>query len=101
MVTVAGTRPAAGRRNVSHRSAVHGPSYIGTGVRIPSESVSAFRRNTQCEAVGARQVVAVIGDSRNTGSIALHAKAGFAHARTMKSVGFKLGRWVDGLARVR
>jgi L-amino acid N-acyltransferase YncA len=49
----------------------------------------------RCAAVGARQVVAVIGDSRNAGSIALHAKAGYAHAGTVKAVGFKLGRWVD------
>jgi phosphinothricin acetyltransferase len=49
----------------------------------------------RCEAAGARQVVAVIGDSQNAGSIALHAKAGFEHAGTMKSVGFKLGRWID------
>lgn len=49
----------------------------------------------RCEAVGARQVVAVIGDSKNAGSIALHTKAGFKHAGTVKSVGFKLGRWVD------
>lgn len=49
----------------------------------------------RCEAAGARQVVAVIGDSRNAGSITLHAKAGFALAGTLKSVGFKLGRWVD------
>jgi phosphinothricin acetyltransferase len=48
-----------------------------------------------CAAVGARQVVAVIGDSQNAGSIALHAKAGYAHAGTVKAVGFKLGRWVD------
>jgi phosphinothricin acetyltransferase len=49
----------------------------------------------RCADAGARQVVAVIGDSRNTGSIALHAKAGFTHSGTMRSVGFKLGRWVD------
>jgi L-amino acid N-acyltransferase YncA len=49
----------------------------------------------RCTAVGARQVVAVIGDSKNAGSIALHAKAGYAHAGTVKAVGFKLGRWVD------
>ena len=49
----------------------------------------------RCEAAGARQVVAVIGDSRNAGSIALHAKAGFVHSGTMRAVGFKLGRWVD------
>ena len=49
----------------------------------------------RCAAVGARQVVAVIGDSQNAGSIGLHAKAGYAHAGTVKAVGFKLGRWVD------
>jgi phosphinothricin acetyltransferase len=49
----------------------------------------------RCAAVGARQVVAVIGDAQNAGSIALHAKAGYAHAGTVKAVGFKLGRWVD------
>jgi len=48
-----------------------------------------------CERAGARQVIAVIGDSKNAGSIALHRKAGFAHVGTMKSVGFKLNRWVD------
>jgi phosphinothricin acetyltransferase len=49
----------------------------------------------RCEAAGARQVVAVIGDSGNTGSLALHTKAGFTHSGTIRSVGFKLGRWVD------
>lgn len=47
------------------------------------------------ERTGARQVVAVIGDSQNTGSIALHRKAGFVHAGTLASIGYKLGRWVD------
>lgn len=49
----------------------------------------------RCAAAGARQVVAVIGDSANAGSISLHAKAGYSHAGTVKAVGFKLGRWVD------
>jgi L-amino acid N-acyltransferase YncA len=49
----------------------------------------------RCVERGARQLVAVIGDSHNAGSIALHRKAGFAHAGTVKAVGFKLGRWVD------
>jgi phosphinothricin acetyltransferase len=47
------------------------------------------------EQCGARQVVAVIGDSENAASIALHRKAGFSHAGTISSVGYKLGRWVD------
>jgi phosphinothricin acetyltransferase len=44
---------------------------------------------------GARQMLAVIGDSGNAGSIAVHARAGFAHAGTFRAVGLKFGRWVD------
>lgn len=49
----------------------------------------------RCEAIEARQVVAVIGDSLNAGSIGLHRKFGFSHSGTVRSAGFKLGRWVD------
>jgi phosphinothricin acetyltransferase len=48
-----------------------------------------------CTAVGARQLVAVIGDSANAASIALHARAGFAHVGTLRAVGLKFGRWLD------
>jgi phosphinothricin acetyltransferase len=54
-----------------------------------------------CEAAGARQMVAVIGDSGNAASIALHAAAGFREAGTLRSVGFKLGRWVDSVLMQR
>lgn len=49
----------------------------------------------ECEAKGYRQVIAVIGDSANLASIRLHEQAGFAMAGTLRSVGFKLGRWLD------
>lgn len=49
----------------------------------------------RCELAGARQVMAVIGDSQNAGSIALHRKAGFEQSGIIKGVGFKFGRWVD------
>ena len=42
-----------------------------------------------------RQMLAVIGNSGNAGSIALHRRMGFQPAGTLKSVGFKLGQWVD------
>ena len=48
-----------------------------------------------CEAMGLRQLVAVIGDSRNEGSIALHRALGFAPCGALPSVGFKAGRWLD------
>ena len=49
----------------------------------------------RCEATGVRQVVAVIGDSGNASSIAVHARLGFEHVGIMEGVGYKFGRWVD------
>jgi phosphinothricin acetyltransferase len=47
------------------------------------------------EAAGIRQVVAVIGDSNNHGSIALHRACGFHDAGVFRDVGYKFGRWLD------
>ncbi|MDB5377887.1 MAG: family acetyltransferase [Rubritepida sp.] len=44
---------------------------------------------------GFRQMIAVIGDSDNVGSIGLHASLGFRNAGVMKAVGLKFGQWVD------
>ena len=49
----------------------------------------------RCESGPWRQMLAVIGDSDNAASIALHRRFGFQPVGTLKSVGFKLGRWVD------
>jgi L-amino acid N-acyltransferase YncA len=48
-----------------------------------------------CENGPWRQMVAVIGDSGNSASIALHRGLGFRLAGTLHAVGFKRGRWVD------
>lgn len=48
-----------------------------------------------CEAAGARQMLAVIGDSGNAGSIGVHRRCGFEHVGVLRDVGLKLGRWVD------
>ena len=48
-----------------------------------------------CEVFGIRQVVAVIGDSDNAGSIGLHTALGFEPAGLGKALGWKHGRWVD------
>jgi L-amino acid N-acyltransferase YncA len=50
---------------------------------------------TRCEQAGARQMVAVIGDSANAPSIALHAAMGFAHVGIIRSTGWKFDRWLD------
>lgn len=44
---------------------------------------------------GFRQMVAVIGDSANQGSVMLHERLGFRLVGTLRSVGWKHGRWLD------
>jgi phosphinothricin acetyltransferase len=44
---------------------------------------------------GYRQMIAVIGDSRQVASIELHRVLGFAPVGTLLSIGFKHGRWLD------
>lgn len=46
-------------------------------------------------AAGMRQMVAIIGDSANLGSIALHRACGFRSIGTLADVGYKHGRWLD------
>jgi phosphinothricin acetyltransferase len=46
-------------------------------------------------AAGFRQMLALIGDAKNMASIRLHKAAGFGEVGTMRSVGFKHGRWLD------
>lgn len=49
-------------------------------------------RATSC---GFRQMLAVIGDSENAGSIGLHVSLGFRQAGVLRAAGMKFGRWVD------
>ncbi|VXB85390.1 Phosphinothricin N-acetyltransferase [Burkholderia sp. 8Y] len=49
----------------------------------------------RCERGPWRQMIAVIGNSGNAGSIALHARLGFEHVGVLRDVGFKFGQWVD------
>ena len=53
------------------------------------------------EARGFRQMIAVIGDSANAGSIELHRAAGFRMVGTFDNVGFKFGRWLDSVLMQR
>jgi L-amino acid N-acyltransferase YncA len=49
----------------------------------------------RCEAAGARQMLAVIGDSANLGSIGVHRTLGFEPIGVMKATGWKFERWLD------
>jgi L-amino acid N-acyltransferase YncA len=49
----------------------------------------------RCEVGPARQMIAVIGNSANDGSVRLHERLGFRRVGTLAAVGFKFGHWVD------
>ena len=61
----------------------------GIGLRLLQRLID------DCEARGFRQMIAVIGDSANAGSIGVHTKGGFKMIGTHPSVGLKFGRWLD------
>ena len=84
-------RPRAAYRYTVEDSVYVSPDAFGRGVgkAVLSEVLA------RCEAMGLRQVMAVIGDSGNAGSIGLHRSLGFEPAGICRSVGFKHGRWVD------
>jgi phosphinothricin acetyltransferase len=84
-------RPRAAYRYTAEDSVYIRPDCMGQGVgkALVAEVIAA------CEATGLRQLVAVIGDSANAGSIGLHRSLGFQHAGVGKAFGFKHGRWVD------
>jgi L-amino acid N-acyltransferase YncA len=61
----------------------------GIGLRLMQRLIG------DCEARGFRQMIAVIGDSANDGSIGVHVRCGFQMIGTHPNVGFKFGRWLD------
>jgi L-amino acid N-acyltransferase YncA len=50
---------------------------------------------TACATAGVRQVIAVIADTGDPASAALHRACGFADAGRLTKVGHKNGRWID------
>ncbi|AWK85585.1 GNAT family N-acetyltransferase [Azospirillum thermophilum] len=73
------------------------PALVGQGVGR-ALLTALIDRTT---AAGFRQMIAVIGDSANSGSIALHGRCGFRQVGVLQAVGFKFGRWVDSILMQR
>ncbi len=113
-------------RGLPHLVAVRGDDVVGYAYASPYRTRSAYRYTLEdsiyvargmegrgvgrallvhliaaCERLGYRQLVAVIGDSDNAGSIGLHTALGFHPAGLLPSVGFKHGRWVDSVLMQR
>jgi phosphinothricin acetyltransferase len=113
-------------RGLPYLAADFGGTLIGYGYCAPYRSRSAYRYSLEdsiyvrqgaegrgvgaallrellgrCEGLGYRSIIAVIGDSANAASINLHAACGFLRVGTLRSAGFKFGRWVDSVLMQR
>ena len=90
------------RPRAAYRYTVEDSVYIAEGFGGNGIGTSLLRELiTRCEAGPWRQMLAVIGDSGNAASIALHRRLGFQTVGTLLSVGFKFGRWVDSVLMQR
>jgi L-amino acid N-acyltransferase YncA len=94
--TVGFAYAAAYRARPAYRFTIEDSVYVadglgrrGIGSALIGELIAA------CERGPWRQMLAVVGDSDNAGSIALHRRFGFELMGNLRSVGFKFGRWVD------
>ena len=90
------------RARSAYRYALEDSVYVRedtTGKGVGSALLAELVR--RCEGLGYRQIVAVIGDSANAPSINLHAAFGFLRVGTLRSVGYKFGRWVDSVLMQR
>ena len=84
------------RPRPAYRYTVENSIYIAPGLQrrgIGGALLEALI--ARCSAGPWRQMLAVIGDSGNAGSLAVHRRAGFQPVGTLSCVGFKFGRWVD------
>jgi phosphinothricin acetyltransferase len=84
------------RARIAYRYTLESSVYVapdchrrGIGRALLDELIS------QASGQGFRQMIAVIGDSAQVASIALHQAAGFEMVGTFAAVGFKFGRWLD------
>jgi L-amino acid N-acyltransferase YncA len=84
------------RERPAYRKTVEDSVYIapdmhrrGVGLALLNALIEAATQR------GFRQMIAVIGDSEQAGSIALHEAAGFHHVGKLENVGFKHDRWLD------
>jgi L-amino acid N-acyltransferase YncA len=90
------------RSRPAYRYTIEDTVYVADGLSGKGIGTAVLKRLIAlCEAGPWRQMIAVVGDSRNAGSISLHRRAGFRPIGTLQSVGFKFGRWVDSVLMQR
>ena len=84
------------RPRLAYRFTVENSIYLQPAIHRRGIGGLLLRRLIgECEARGYRQMIAVIGDSANAGSIGVHRACGFQMIGTHPNVGLKFGRWLD------
>jgi phosphinothricin acetyltransferase len=90
------------RTRSAYRYSVEDSIYVAPGFqRRGVGRVLLAELIVRATALGYRQMVAVIGDSANHGSTGVHAAQGFVRVALLPAIGFKFGRWVDGVMMQR
>jgi phosphinothricin acetyltransferase len=84
------------RQRTAYRLIVEDSVYVRDDVRGQGLGKALVQALVQeAEAAGFRQMLALIGDSANTGSIGMHVSLGFTRTGILRAVGLKFGRWLD------
>ncbi|MEA2881044.1 MAG: hypothetical protein QOH32_263 [Bradyrhizobium sp.] len=84
------------RPRPAYRFTVENSVYLKPAIHRRGIGLQLLQRLiAECEAPGYRQMIAVIGDSANAGSLGVHTRCGFTMIGTHPDVGFKFGRWLD------
>jgi L-amino acid N-acyltransferase YncA len=84
------------RHRAAYRWTVEDSVYVRDDVRgqgVGKALVAALV--ARAESAGLRQMLALIGDSENIGSIGVHASLGFTRVGVLRAAGIKFGRWLD------
>lgn len=84
------------RDRQAYRYTVENSIYVREDVRGQGLGKSLVARLlAEAERSGFRQMIAVIGDAENVGSIGMHTSLGFQRVGVLRSCGWKFGRWLD------
>ena len=84
------------RPRPAYRFTVENSVYLDLAIHRRGIGLQLMQRLiAECTTRGFRQMIAVIGDSTNSGSIGVHTRCGFQMIGTHPNVGLKFGRWLD------
>lgn len=80
----------------AYRYTIEDSIYVAPGVVRRGVGVALLGGLVRrCTDLGYRQMIGIIGDSANQGSIGVHRKMGFRQEGVLRGVGLKFGHWID------